>query len=809
MSADNENGAAGEEKSGRPAMPSHQTRAESSLGSERSPRPNYEDSLAFLQWHSPQGPWCLCAIPVDKKGLRGATFRPGQEQQLLAWLNENSALNLYFTNNPVMGDVGTKPRREHIASLSWLHVDLDPRAGEDLNEERARILALLTAHKDLPAPSCIIFSGGGYQALWRLKEPVPINGEEAAYEQAKLYNLQELLLGGDSCHNVDRVLRLPGTVNRPDAGKTAKGRSNELARVVEKHNERVYSIDQFKKSPIVGGDESKSTTTTKFTVPANVERVKDLATLPVSDLCKVVIAQGNDPDDPGRWGSRSEPLFWVCCEMVRAGVKDEVIFAIITDPEWGISASVIELGSRTVKYAIRQIERAKEEAVDPWLRKLNDEYAFVESVGGKTRIARFIFDHALGQKDVEFLLVDGFDQTYRNKFIEIPAGDKKVQVPVGKWWLSHPLRRTFKTVTFAPGEALPETHLNLWQGFGVEAKPGDCSLFLAHLRDNVCGGVQEHYDYLIRWMAHAVQRPGEPGQVAIVLRGKKGVGKGFFATTFGRLWGGHFKHVTNPEHLVGKFNAQLKDGALIFADEAFFAGNKRHEQSLKAMVTERQISIELKGVDVRQWRNCSHVIMASNDDWVVPASHDERRYFVLDAGEAQRCNRAYFQAIDEQMKHGGHEALLHHLFAMDVTAFDVTAVPDTKALREQKDLSLDGTREEWLATLLEAGSLPNNVAGRPNQAFVSTGGPDGLYEHARRTCPKLRDRSDRYFGNWLSKKWGAKGSNGSPRSWTFPPLAEMRRAWEAKYGAREWPAVDYWQRAESASQAPHDPRDQF
>jgi hypothetical protein len=50
----------------------------------------------------------------------------------------------------------------------------------------------------LPKPTKIIDSGGGFQAFWKLKEPVPINGEKALAKDAKLYNKGiEALLGGD------------------------------------------------------------------------------------------------------------------------------------------------------------------------------------------------------------------------------------------------------------------------------------------------------------------------------------------------------------------------------------------------------------------------------------------------------------------------------------------------------------------------------------------------------------------------------------------------------------------------------------
>ena len=194
-----------------------------------SPRP--DASIDFLKKWAPDGPWVLTAIKVDRKGIVTTTFRPGQEGELRAWLGEHSRCNIYFHVNPVLRDLGSKARREDVAALAWLHVDIDPRVGEDLQAERERALKLLRhPPEDLPPPTCILFSGGGYWGFWKLAAPVPINGEEEKYEHAKLYNLQlEIAFGADNCHNVDRIARLLDTVNRPDEKKRAKGQANELA----------------------------------------------------------------------------------------------------------------------------------------------------------------------------------------------------------------------------------------------------------------------------------------------------------------------------------------------------------------------------------------------------------------------------------------------------------------------------------------------------------------------------------------------------------------------------------------------------
>jgi len=762
------------------------------------PTPQTPAALAFLQQWRLDGPWVLTAIMPDRSAISTDTFTNVADAE--RWLDRyNGQRNIYFHVNPCLRPLTKKAEREDVEALAWLHVDIDPRVGEDIETERDRALALLQKPPgDVPPPTVIIFSGGGYQGFWKLAEPVPIDGDLEKAEEAKLYNLQlEIVFNADQCHNVDRIMRLPGTINLPDAKKAKKGRVPTLAMLVEFHDDRIYHISDFTPAPAIQTGDPGFSPEETVQISGNVPRVLDLSELDrwdVSDELKVIIAHGRNPDKPKDGDdSRSAWLFDACCNLVRKDVPDETIYALITDPDWRISESVLE-SARPEVYARRQIARAKEFVADPRLADMNQKFAVIENIGGKCRVVEEQQDTINGHPRSR-LTMQGFAD-FRNRFmhqrIEIGADNQGNPrfMSQGDWWLKHPRRKQFSRLIFDPSkEEIPGTY-NLWKGFAYDARPGNCTLYLDHLENVLCQGDQDHYSYLLGWMAMLIQRPATPGQVAVVLRGKRGTGKGFFATQLGALLGRHFLHVSHASHLVGNFNSHLRDALLVFADEAFYAGDKKHESVLKTLITEDQLTVEAKGVDAESSPNYIHLILASNEHWVVPAGGDERRFFVLELADEHKQDGAYFSAIDKQMSEGGREALLHFLMTYDISEFDVRAVPATSALREQQDLSLTPHEEWWYAKLVDGIMMPNLPEPWPRQVMKAALRTDYLeYAHQHRI---MRIMSPTQMGLFLKRECpGIVGrqiyqKNHRPYIYDIPPLAVCRADWDRLHGRTEW-----------------------
>jgi Family of unknown function (DUF5906) len=358
------------------------------------------------------------------------------------------------------------------------------------------------------------------------------------------------------------------------------------------------------------------------------------------------------------------------------------------------------------------------------IAEFNRRYAVVNE-NGKVVVYERTQDPILRRSVIVRIQFADLKKLYQHQMVsETIAKGKTITKSAADWWLSHRDRRTYPDgVVFDPTGKAPATCWNLWNGFAVEPEPGDWGLMREHVHKVLCAGNDAHFQYVIRWAARMFQYPAEPGEVVLVIRGLKGAGKGIFLTALVLAWGAHGIHIRDAKHLVGNFNAHLRDCVCLFSDEAFFAGDRQHEGVLKGLVTERTLPIEGKGQNLITAPNVLHVMMSSNSEWVVPASHDERRYAVFDATADRIGDRPYFRAIAEQMENGGLAAMIHELLHLDLTGFEVRDIPDSKALADQKKHSLDSLDRWWLA-VLERGFVWRSRHGLPEfnewREFVST-----------------------------------------------------------------------------------------
>jgi Family of unknown function (DUF5906) len=442
---------------------------------------------------------------------------------------------------------------------------------------------------------------------------------------------------------------------------------------------------------------------------------------------------------------------------------------------------------------------------------MNNNFAVVK-YGGQIMVATIIGD------DISFMKVDDFHKMLANltvRNLAVQPGTTPVRpVKLSKYWFDWQPRRQFcgRGVIFEPGRErqIAGDMFNLWRGFGVEPKQGDWSLMRNHIRDVICSGNEELFQYLIKWMAYGVQYPDRPIGVSIALRGEEGAGKGFLWRNYGKLYGRHFKHVAQGEHLTGRFNAVLGDACAVFLDEAIWAGHRRGEQILKALITEDTFQLERKFCDPIPVRNCLRIMIASNNQWIVPVGTRGRRFVVIDvsdqyAKEDDPTHVAYWEPLQAQFgdraPDDGRAAMLYDLLHTDLSNFNVRAVPKSAAKTEQKLLSQRGT-EAWLFEVLQDGEI--TVSSYGSRSSISKWDENGMhisiddaydsfsqFSQARREYPRGKEWWSRDLRKIMKKCMSdvrprTENSN-RKRQLTFRPLDECRKAYEQFMGADiEW-----------------------
>jgi hypothetical protein len=221
----------------------------------------------------------------------------------------------------------------------------------------------------------------------------------------------------------------------------------------------------------------------------------------------------------------------------------------------------------------------------------------------------------------------------------------------------------------------------------------------------VCQNDEELFRWVFGWFAHIIQCPAEKSGTSLTLRGLQGTGKTIVGKIFGRLIKRHYTLIDQERYLFGQFNSHMASTILLHSDEGFWGADPRHVGKLKSIVTSDTQRIEHKGRDSAEVNSYLRLLISSNEDWVVPAAFDERRFAVLDVGTVNQQDRDYFVSMLKQLSNGGYGALLYDLMNFDLKSTDVMALPQTLALEQQKESSMSPIDMYWFTCLQQGNTL--------------------------------------------------------------------------------------------------------
>jgi hypothetical protein len=309
-----------------------------------SPKPDPGKAVEFLRRLKPEGPWALTAIEPDGPTTTRVLHNDEEVQAFVS--EQNKTKNIYYSVNTPEPTITKKANKKEIICVDFLHVDVDPDKDETAKAFIERFLPVIQAYE--PRPTAIVLSGNGINALWRLAEPVELNGP-ASYTAVEDHNLAlaEAFGTDPSTRDISRILRVPGTVNYPNAAKLRRGRQVGLAELFE-FNELAYTLSDFpikERKAKAGSGRTKGGGAKSKRAEASEDEIERLIREGCGDRFE---------------GDRSKAVWHVCCELLRRGHSRARIVATLLDRQNGISEHIYDQ-AKPAEYAERQVAKAAEE----------------------------------------------------------------------------------------------------------------------------------------------------------------------------------------------------------------------------------------------------------------------------------------------------------------------------------------------------------------------------------------------------------------------------------------------------------------
>lgn len=248
-------------------------------------------------------------------------------------------------------------------------------------------------------------------------------------------------------------------------------------------------------------------------------------------------------------------------------------------------------------------------------------------------------------------------EIYRKPVVSNKMERFEIKVSPFTVWCKNENRREFSDVVFdTSSKKHPQSTLNLFGGykakmFDRKVEAEEIETFLYHLREVICRGNEENYDYYIRWWAWFFQR-GRTGVMIILLSELKGTGKNIILELLAEhVIGDKYVAVTDKiDTVVQRFNAIMVEKALIVTNELKDISKSGKESSrvediLKTLIKDRLTSIEKKGLDVLTVPSTVNFHGTSNYEIPLKVDRDQRRYVFFDVSPHKKGDFKYFDEL--------------------------------------------------------------------------------------------------------------------------------------------------------------------
>jgi hypothetical protein len=445
---------------------------------------------------------------------------------------------------------------------------------------------------------------------------------------------------------------------------------------------------------------------------------------------------------------------------------------------------------------------------------LSDKFSLI-TIDGQIRVLINRNIHALLHEDIDptTVKVELVKRADANVIVERALENSDIALPekyiqlVIKRWLKSPKTTMYQGTAFSPIPQNSEA-LNLWRGPSLRPQEGDWQVIRDFLFEVLSDSDSDKFDYLVKFLAHAIQRPEEKPEIMPCFIGGQGTGKGTFLRILERIWKHTCLLIQSAEEVVGRFTGAMERTYIVAFDEAWFSGNKATTNALKSKITEPMMRIEEKNQPSRTIRSFHRFVAVTNESHIAHIDRDDRRFYVCQVSEIYKQDKVYFSRLHAGINDDSViKAFIYHLTMVDLTDFNVRNRPLTRELAEQKHDSLDPL-SHFIIEIIENAQVNEQFRlSETNPTFIPTRVIKDAYLQFNPQAQKYSLISDkrlvREFKKVFPKMSDSRPSQtGRARGLWFPALPDLRSQFDIWIGHKnEW-NIDYEfekQRGESGS----------
>ena len=224
-------------------------------------------------------------------------------------------------------------------------------------------------------------------------------------------------------------------------------------------------------------------------------------------------------------------------------------------------------------------------------------------------------------------------------------------------WLNDISRLTYEGIVFRPSGLPSEQqkyYKNLFTGFKADKIDingyndySNIQPILDHLKFVYCAGVEEHYQYVLKWFAKIIQDPENRPQVGLVFYNKEhGTGRNTFTNFFqNEILGYNLSASARKiDRIFGRFNSILAKCMFLVIEEA--SGEiKPFMEDFKNLITEPTFTIEKKNIDAGTYKNYVNALLLTNNPDILDIDDKDRRFAIFESSACKKNDAEYFNNL--------------------------------------------------------------------------------------------------------------------------------------------------------------------